>query len=168
VPSFIVSAVGFCLSLLCDPPKIPRDSLLGSSLTPPRTARGPHAALQVHPLTPQGRDAVARIVRCISLRSCSLTHCCLSSYSRRFDLHFMFSFSWLGKDQKWGLYVQRKAYTRSRSSTVRSLWTFPVLRVALGSSKITCASSSATGRCSVPFGTMKNSPSWSVTSRSRS
>ncbi|NOT53096.1 MAG: hypothetical protein HOP18_00680 [Deltaproteobacteria bacterium] len=31
--------------------------------TPPRTASGPHAASQIHSLTPQGRDAVARLVR---------------------------------------------------------------------------------------------------------
>jgi len=34
------------------------------SLTPKRTASGPNAAFQIHSLTPQGRDAVARRVSC--------------------------------------------------------------------------------------------------------
>src|SRR3954452_19140685 len=56
---------------------------------------------------------------------------------------------------------------RSRWATVRSFWTFPVFSVDVGSNRRTCASSSATGRCSTPRGAIRNSPSSSQTCRSR-
>src|SRR5580700_491960 len=52
-------------------------------------------------------------------------------------------------------------------TTVLSLVMFPVLRVDFGSIKTMCTSSSATGQCSRPRGTMTNSPSPTTASRSR-
>src|SRR5580704_13726263 len=56
---------------------------------------------------------------------------------------------------------------RSSLATVLSLVTFPVLSVDFGSIKTMCTSSSATGQCSTPRGTMTNSPSRTTASRSR-
>ena len=56
---------------------------------------------------------------------------------------------------------------RVGASMVRSLRTLPVLRVDVGSSNNTWTSRSATGLCSTPRGTTKNSPSSSSTTRSR-
>src|SRR5262245_28339515 len=56
---------------------------------------------------------------------------------------------------------------RSKLATVRSFCTLPVFSVEAGSNSRTCASSSATGRCSTPRGTIRNSPSSSQTCRSR-
>src|SRR5262249_16002716 len=56
---------------------------------------------------------------------------------------------------------------RSSSGKVRSFCTLPVLRVEAGSNRRTWTSSSATGRCSTPRGTMRNSPASSQTERSR-
>jgi N-acetylglutamate synthase-like GNAT family acetyltransferase len=55
----------------------------------------------------------------------------------------------------------------SSCATVRSFRTLPVFRVVPGSNNSTCASSSATGRCSTPRGTIRNSPVSSHTCRSR-
>ena len=41
----------------------PLNRVLSYRLTPSRTASGSNAASHVHPFTPQGRAAVARVVR---------------------------------------------------------------------------------------------------------
>ena len=41
------STAGLRLPFFCDPPRVPRACLLGSSLTPPRTARGPTVAFRL-------------------------------------------------------------------------------------------------------------------------
>jgi signal transduction histidine kinase len=57
--------------------------------------------------------------------------------------------------------------TRSRSDTVRSVTTSPVLSVVFGSSSRICASCAATGLCSTPFGITTNSPGSRTRSPSR-
>src|ERR1700675_3455077 len=58
-------------------------------------------------------------------------------------------------------------YSFSRSASVLSLITFPVFKVDFGSNSRTCVSSSETGRCSTPRGTMINSPGPTSSSWSR-
>jgi len=94
VPSFAMSAAGlrscgcgrcevprqgFVFSFFCGPPRVPRACLLGSSLTPPRTASGHNAPFQIL----QNPNVAAMRWRgglgSSSLRNCSLTPCNLST-----------------------------------------------------------------------------------------
>ncbi len=69
---------------------------------------------------------------------------------------------------KCSLSISAVLYILSKTCFVRSLSVSPVFNVVAGSKSITETSFSATGLCSVPFGTIKNSFLWITIVLSRS